>query len=35
MIIGTWALVTTGEDLEEGVHILVWESYDWRELRGQ
>ena len=29
LIIDAWALVTAEGDLEEGLHTLVWESYDW------
>ena len=29
LIIDAQALVTAERDLEEGFHVVVWESYDW------
>ena len=29
MITGAQPLVTADEDFEEGLDVLVWESYDW------
>ena len=29
LIIDALALITAARDLEEGFHVVVWESYDW------